>query len=89
MEALLLYFQNDVPAAFSDVSDSVLQEKFLTANVRAIRGMNDLIAWLERQKSTATDSFALGPKLFSEMLRVSEHVDIPLTELERIRQAGS
>jgi len=79
-----LYFQNDVPAAFSDVSDSVLQEKFLTANVRAIRGMNDLIAWLDRQKSTATDSFALGPKLFSEMLRVSEHVDIPLTELERI-----
>ncbi len=84
MEALLLYFQNDVPAAFSDVSDSVLQEKFLTANVRAIRAMNDLMAWLERQKSTATDSFALGPKLFSEMLRVSEHVDIPLAELERI-----
>ena len=78
------YFQNDVPAAFSDVSDSVLQENFRTANIRAIRAMNDLMAWLERQKSTATDSFALGPKLFSEMLRVSEHVDIPLPELEKI-----
>src|SRR5512140_166641 len=78
------YFQNDVPAVFGEVRDSVLQEKFLTANVRAIRAMNDLTAWLEHQKSTATDSFALGPRLFSEMLRVNERVDMPLGELERI-----
>jgi uncharacterized protein (DUF885 family) len=78
------YFQNDVPAAFGDVRDTVLQEEFRTANIGAIRAMRDLTAWLERQKPAATDSFALGPSLFSKMLDVCEHVDLPLAELETI-----
>jgi len=78
------YFQNDVPAVFGEVRDTVLQQKFRAANIAAIRAMNDLTTWFERQKSTATDSFALGPGLFSEMLKVNEHVNLPLTELEKI-----
>lgn len=78
------YLQNDVPAAFGEVRDSVLQEQFRTANVRAIRALNSLTAWLEQQKPAANDSFALGPKLFGEMLRINEYVDLPLTELKKI-----
>jgi uncharacterized protein (DUF885 family) len=78
------YFQNDVPAVFGEVRDTVLQQKFRAANIAAIRAMNDLTTWFERQKSTATDSFALGPGLFSEMLKVNEQVTLPLTELEKI-----
>ena len=78
------YCQTDVPAAFAGVKDKVLQEKFAAANAEAVKAMNDLKAWLEQQRPTANDSFALGPELFSKMLRVNERVDLPLAELVRI-----
>ena len=46
--------------------------------------MDELTAWLESQRATATDDFALGAPEFLEMLRQTERVDIPLEELELV-----
>jgi hypothetical protein len=46
--------------------------------------MDELTAWLESQRTTATADFALGAPKFLEMLRETERVDIPLEELELV-----
>jgi hypothetical protein len=40
--------------------------------------MDELTSWLESQRATATDNFALGAPVFLAMLRQTERVDIPL-----------
>src|SRR5204862_6540800 len=46
--------------------------------------MDELTQWLESQRATGTDDFALGAPQFSAMLRETELVDMPLEELELI-----
>jgi len=81
---LASYYENDVPTVFSDVGDEQLQKDFRQANAGAIKAMKSLDAWFEQQRATATDNFALGSKVFSQMLSMTERVDVPLDELERI-----
>ena len=54
------------------------------ATAAAARAMDELTAWLESQRATATDEFALGAPKFREMLRETERVDLPLEELELV-----
>jgi len=81
---LASYYQNDVPGVFKDVKNDALQAEFKTANEAAIKEMKSLDSWFEQQKSSATDDFALGAKMFSEMLYATERVDVSLEELEKI-----
>jgi uncharacterized protein (DUF885 family) len=46
--------------------------------------MDELTQWLESQRATGTDDFGLGAAKFSAMLRETEHVDMPLEELELV-----
>jgi hypothetical protein len=77
------YCEHDVPTAFREVKDPVLQQKLAAANTEAVRALNDIVHWLEQQKPAATDNFALGSKLFLQMLRETERVNLPLADLER------
>lgn len=81
------FFGSDVPAVFASVTDSTLQRDFKTANDSAIAAMQRLDAHFESLRPTQTDSFALGPALFADMLQKIERVDTPLDELERIGRA--
>ncbi|HVF50210.1 MAG TPA: DUF885 domain-containing protein [Pyrinomonadaceae bacterium] len=81
---LATYFEKDVPTVFASVQDAPLQTEFRTANEAAIKAMKELDAWFAAQEATATDNFALGPEKFSEMLRATERVDVPLDKLEEI-----
>ena len=84
---LATYFENDMPQAFAAVTASELKKEFVEANTQAAKAMKELAEWLESQRETATENFALGAELFSEMLRATELVDIPLDELEAIGRA--
>lgn len=78
------YYVKDAKAAFASVSDPVLQAEFdaaASAAAQAIRGLAD---WLEVNRDTATQDFALGPERFSRMLMATEMVDTPLDRLEAI-----
>lgn len=75
---------DDVPKIFAGVGDAVLQADFDRANASAVLALRELSRWFESQRASATDKFALGPELFSEMLRRTEGVDVPLDELQAI-----
>jgi hypothetical protein len=76
------YFRNDVPAVFAEVNNPDLQAAFAEANEGAAKAMQDLTDWLTSNLDTATENYALGPELFSQMIYDTERVEIPLAELE-------
>src|ERR1700749_138276 len=78
------FSSKDVPAVFASVKDEALQSDFKTANDAATKAIKDFDAWLGSQEATATDNFALGPDLFSQMLKDTERVDVPLDQLEAV-----
>jgi hypothetical protein len=75
------FFRADVPKAFASVKNPELQAQFKEANDAAAKAMADLTSWLESERAGATDEFALGEPLFLEMLKQTEGVDVPLTQL--------
>ncbi|MEP6569790.1 MAG: DUF885 domain-containing protein [Acidobacteriota bacterium] len=81
---LTSFYQKDVPAIFASVKDDQLQKDFKEANDGAIKAMKDLNDWFTAQEPTANDNFALGAEKFSEMLKATERVDVPLSELAQI-----
>ena len=56
----------------------------IEATAAAAQAMDELTAWLESQRATATDDFALGAPMFLRDAAQTERVDIPLEELELV-----
>jgi hypothetical protein len=81
---LATYYEKDVPIVFASVTDAEAQSNFRVANSGAIKAMKDLDEWLKMQEATASDSFAVGPEKFNEMLKATERVDVPLAQLKEI-----
>lgn len=81
------YFTGDAKAAFAEVKNPELQKQFDEAAGAASLSMKALADWLEKQRKTATQDFALGPERFAHMLKLTEGVDVPLAELEKVGQA--
>jgi uncharacterized protein (DUF885 family) len=80
------YFRNDVPSVFAGVENPELQAAFTEANTAAADAMQELADWLTSNLATATDDYALGADLFSQMIYDTERVEIPLDELEAMGQ---
>jgi hypothetical protein len=81
---LAAYYEREVPEVFAAVNDQRLQKEFRAANEAATQAMKGMAAWLETQRTTATDDFALGAERFREMLWMTERVDVPLATLEKV-----
>jgi uncharacterized protein (DUF885 family) len=81
------FYRSDVPKVFASVTDPELQKQFAEANEAAAKAMDEVKDWLVAQRKTATDDFALGPELFSQMLEQTEGVKISLDELRAAGQA--
>ncbi|MFC4309731.1 DUF885 domain-containing protein [Steroidobacter flavus] len=80
------FYRNDVPQAFAGIPDDLKKE--LTAAIEpAAVAMEDFSKWLESQRATANDNYAIGAERFSAMLRMTENVDVPLQKLEAIGRA--
>lgn len=80
------YFRNDVPGVFAEVENPELQTAFAEANTAAADAMQELTDWLGANLATATEDYALGADLFSQMIYDTERVEIPLDELEAMGQ---
>jgi len=78
------FFRGEMPAIIGQVTDEKLKRDLTEATAAAATAMDELTAWLESQRATATDDFALGAPLFRTMLRQTERVDMPLEELELV-----
>jgi uncharacterized protein (DUF885 family) len=86
-QGLADYYVGDAKAAFAQVKDPALQAEFDQAAAAASRSMRDLANWLEANRATATQDFALGADRFARMLQATEGVDVPLDRLEAIGRA--
>jgi hypothetical protein len=76
------FFRDEMPAVFAGLGDEKLEADLVGATKAAAQAMQELATWLESQRAGGTDGFALGSARFSEMLRATERIDIPLEELE-------
>jgi hypothetical protein len=83
---LATFYEQDVPGVFSAVADPTLQADLREVNAAAIAAMRGLDGWLATQEATATEQFALGPEKFSEMLRRTEQIDVPLSQLKEVAE---
>jgi hypothetical protein len=81
---LISFYQKDVPGIFASVKDEQLQKDFKEANDGAIKAMQDIDAWFTTQEASATENFQLGAEKFSEMLKATERVDVPLDKLAEV-----
>jgi uncharacterized protein (DUF885 family) len=78
------FFRGELRVFYRDVADPQLKADLDAATAAAAKAMDELVRWLESQRATATDDFALGAAGFSQLLRATERVDIPLEELELV-----
>ncbi|WP_374138722.1 DUF885 domain-containing protein [Sphingomonas sp.] len=81
------FYAGDAKKAFASVNDPALQKEFDTASQAAATAMREIGTWLESQRATATQDFALGADRFARMLAATEGVNTPLAELEAIGMA--
>ena len=81
------YYSGDAVAAFASVKDQELQGDLKAAATGASQAMTQLATWLEGQRATANQDYALGAPRFARMLMATEGVDTPLDQLEAIGRA--
>ena len=81
------FYRKDVPLAFAEVKDEQLQKELQSVIEPAARAMEELRKWFEAQQAQATDAYALGPKNFATLLRMTEGVTTPLDKLEAMGRA--
>ncbi len=80
------YYSGGAVQAFAGAGTPADQARLKAAAARASAAMRSLGAWLEAQRATANQDFALGAERFGRMLKATEGVDVPLEALERIGQ---
>ncbi len=78
------FFRVEMPPIFAGLEDAALKHELTEATAAAAGAMDQLTAWIEGQRATARDDFALGSQKFAQMLRTTERLDVPLEELELI-----
>ncbi len=78
------FFRTETPPIFAPLTDEKLKKDLAEATAAAAKAMDELAAWLESQRASGTDAFALGEAKFLEMLRETERVNVPLKQLEEI-----
>lgn len=81
------FLDAEVPKVFAGIGDADAQAAFHEQNARAVKAFRDLQKHFESLRPTQTEDFALGPKLFAQMLFDNERVDTPLEALEAAGRA--
>ena len=81
------HYTKSVAATFAAVTDPDLQKELTEADTAAAAAMNDLKRYLEEARAKANDKFALGPDLYAQMIVETEHVNVPVDQIEAAGRA--
>jgi uncharacterized protein (DUF885 family) len=82
---IISFFQNDVPAAFTDAKDPALKAHFATSNGKVIAELQSYLSWLKSDLLPRSNGdFRIGADTFSKKLAYDEMVDTPLDKLLEI-----
>ena len=82
------FFQNDVPAAFKDVTDTAALGAFKQSNAAVMKALADYKRFLQHDllpKSNGT--YALGADTYAKALAANEMVTVPLDRLLQIAES--
>ena len=83
---LLSFAQKDLDLAFAKLDKKAL-EALRSDRKLFVSALQEMVAFLEERQAQATDKFALGDKLFLEMLEQSQGLRINLGDLDRVARA--
>jgi uncharacterized protein (DUF885 family) len=82
MPAIVSFYQNDLPSAFSGADDADLKREFAADNARVIAALTDFQSWLAHDLLPRSHGeFRLGSTTFRAKLLDDEMVDTPLPRL--------
>jgi uncharacterized protein (DUF885 family) len=82
------FLKNDVPAAFTGVTDQALLAEFKQVNADAMTALADYKTFLEKELlPKANGSFAFGADTYAKALAARDAVDLPLDRLLQIAEA--
>jgi uncharacterized protein (DUF885 family) len=82
LPGIISFFQHDVPLAFADAKDVVLNAEFATTNAAVIQALKEYENWLKTDLLPRSHGdFRLGADTFSKKLAYDEMVDTPLDKL--------
>lgn len=82
LPGLVGFFQNDVPAAFTDAKDAGVRAEFAKTNAAVISALQNYEQWLKTDLLPRSNGdFRLGSDTFSKKLLYDEMVDVPLDRL--------
>ena len=85
LPGIIHFFENDVPAAFTDAKDSALKEEFAHTNSSVIAALNSYLDWVKTDLLPKSNGdFRIGAETFSKKLQYDEMVDLPLDKLLEI-----
>jgi uncharacterized protein (DUF885 family) len=88
IDGLVSFFQNDVPSAFSSVTDPDANAAFAKSNAAVIDALKSYGAWMKADLLPRSNGdFRLGPDTFRKKLAYDEMVDISLDRLLQIAYA--
>lgn len=88
IDGLVSFFQNDVPMAFKDASDTALKAEFAKTNAAVIEELKKYGEWMKADLlPRSTGSFAFGADTYRKKLLYDEMVDTPLDKLIEIDTA--
>jgi uncharacterized protein (DUF885 family) len=88
MPGIVAFFQNDVPAAFSDAKDPAIKAAFAASNSQVIAALQSYAQWLKSDLlPRSKGDFRLGRETYSKKLLCDEMVDTPLDKLLEIARA--
>jgi len=88
IDGIVLFFQNDVPAAFADATDAPTKAEFARSNAAVIAALQSYAAWMKTDLLPRSNGdFRLGAETFRKKLAYDEMVDTPLPQLLTIAYA--
>jgi uncharacterized protein (DUF885 family) len=84
----IAFFKNDVPGAFSEVTDKELLGEFAQTNAGVMRALAAYKVFLQKDVLPRADgSYALGPEVYAKALAANEMIELPLDQLSTIAEA--
>jgi uncharacterized protein (DUF885 family) len=85
IDGLVSFFQNDVPSAFSSVTDPDTKADFAKSNAAVIEALKSYGVWMKTDLLPRSNGdYRLGAETFRKKLAYDEMVDIPLDHLLQI-----
>ena len=85
-EGMATFLEKDVPGAFTSLAETDSFKGFLIANKAATRAIRELSVWMKERVPSGTSNYAVGARLFLEMLRQTDQYDMTIEDLKRMAE---